>query len=328
MSNLKLSNTVLENINSFRTNPISAQRSLQISSKAMSKSKNTEGSRMIEEFLKDLGNYSSLKTLSLSKGLSKAAEEHLKRIVRGKNIITNSDLNSFIKPFIKNQKNLKEVNVEGDIEFVVSLIVSGSNKSNNYISSLINENGSFIGVACAEVENFTYTVLYFADSLEEIEDINYGEDQELKEAFDLFDIYSTGKLDEIAVKEAFIALGLEKDNYCVYSSILNLNGNNNVKKQGGVDWETFRDTVKDLIGDLNSKEGIKKVFELFIDDPKQDTITSDSLKKLSRDLGDDLSNKEISEIMKRAAENGADIGFDEFYKIMMEYKELHPSQEQ
>ena len=69
MSNLKLSNTVLENINSFRTNPISAQRSLQISSKAMSKSKNTEGSRMIEEFLKDLGNYSSLKTLSLSKVL-------------------------------------------------------------------------------------------------------------------------------------------------------------------------------------------------------------------------------------------------------------------
>ena len=89
----------------------------------------------------------------------------------------------------------------------------------------------------------------------------------------------------------------------------------------------------DLANEMNAAyqqlfSEIKKVFELFIDDPKQDTITSDSLKKLSRDLGDDLSNKELTEIMKRAAENGADIGFDEFYKIMMEYKELHPTHEQ
>ena len=144
--------------------------------------------------------------------------------------------------------------------------------------------------------------------------LSQDEVDEIKQAFDLFDIYSTGKLDQVALHDAFKALGFEKDSYSVFSVINSFNTNNKVIKQGGVDWETFKDAVKSLIGDFDSKEGIRKLFELFVDDPNQDTITSDTLKKVAADLNDDLSNKELKEIMKRAAHNGVDIDFEEFYK--------------
>lgn len=317
LNKMKLSDAIVDTINQFRANPISSQKSLQIVSKALAKSKKTEESKKVDEFANSLASLQNFSFLNKSKLLTSFAEEQLQKVLRAKKPLLSTNLDSSLKDSL----NPQEIVVESDADNLISQIVLNSEKDKDFVKSLLS-NSHHIGVAASEGEA-NYIVIYMAEKVEEEQEEDYGDDKELKEAFDLFDVYSTGLLDEKALKDAFVALGFEKDSYSIYSAILRLNGNNKVKKQGGVDWETFRDTIKDLVGDLSTKEGTRKIFELFIDDPKQDTINSDSLKRLAHDLGEELNNKELYEIMKRVAENGTDVGFDEFYKIMSEYKELH-----
>jgi Ca2+-binding EF-hand superfamily protein len=148
-------------------------------------------------------------------------------------------------------------------------------------------------------------------------------DIELKEAFNLFDVYSTGLLDIKLIHDAFKSLGFDKDSYSVWFIILGLSQNKKVKEQGGVDYPTFKNAVDNIVGDFKSKEGLRKLFELFVDDPKEDKITITTLRRVSNELGDNATNTELKEVMKRSAENGIDIDFEEFYKILINYKNLH-----
>ncbi len=314
---MKLSNQVIDIINQFRANPLSTQKSLQIVSKAMIKSKKIEESKKIDAFANSLASLPSFSFVNKSKLLTSYAEEQLQKVIRAKKTLLSGNLDTNLKEVT----NPQEIVVESDADNLIAQIVLSSDKDKDFVKALLSDS-HFIGVAASEGD-VNYIVIYLGEKIEQEKEEDYGEDKELKEAFDLFDVYSTGLLDDEALKDAFVSLGFEKDSYTVYSAILRMNGMNKVKKQGGIDWETFRDTIKDLLGDLSSKEGVRKIFELFIDDPKQDTITSDSLKRVAHDLGEELNNKELYEIMKRVAENGVNVGFDEFYKIMSEYKELH-----
>ena len=70
------------------------------------------------------------------------------------------------------------------------------------------------------------------------------------------------------------------------------------------------------LGDKKSKEGIRRIFELFIDDPNADTITLSSLKKISKELGENMSDEELKDMLERASKNGVELTFEEFYDIM------------
>ena len=70
------------------------------------------------------------------------------------------------------------------------------------------------------------------------------------------------------------------------------------------------------LGDKKSKEGIRRIFELFIDDPNADTITLSSLKKISKELEENISDEELKDMLERASKNGVELTFEEFYDIM------------
>ena len=61
---------------------------------------------------------------------------------------------------------------------------------------------------------------------------------------------------------------------------------------------------------------IKQAFDLFIDDPNSDTITLNSLKKIARELGENMTAEELKDMLERASSNGTELTFDEFYEIM------------
>ena len=54
---------------------------------------------------------------------------------------------------------------------------------------------------------------------------------------------------------------------------------------------------------------------MFIDDPNADTITLSSLKKISKDLGENISDEELKDMLERASKNGVELKFEEFYDI-------------
>ena len=87
-------------------------------------------------------------------------------------------------------------------------------------------------------------------------------------------------------------------------------------ENGGINFDDFVDAINDKLEDKESKEGIKRIFDLFIDDPNADTITLRSLKKISKELGENMSDEELKDMLERASKNGVELTFEEFYDIM------------
>ena len=87
-------------------------------------------------------------------------------------------------------------------------------------------------------------------------------------------------------------------------------------ENGGINFDDFVDAINDKLEDKESKEGIKRIFDLFIDDPNADTITLRSLKKISKELGENMNDKELKDMLERASKNGVELTFEEFYDIM------------
>ena len=145
--------------------------------------------------------------------------------------------------------------------------------------------------------------------------LSNDEVDEIRQAFDLFDTNGTGKIDPKELKAAMQSLGFDTKNPTIYTLIADLD-TPEAAKNGGVNFDDFVGSINNKLGDKESKEGIHRIFELFIDDPNADTITLSSLKKIAQELGENMSAEELKDILERASANGTELTFDEFYEIM------------
>ena len=138
---------------------------------------------------------------------------------------------------------------------------------------------------------------------------------EIKQAFDLFDTNGTGKIDPKELKAAMQSLCFDSKNPTISQLIADLDTPES-ERNGGITFDDFVDAINDKLGDKESKEGIRRIFDLFIDDPNADTITLSSLKKISKELGENMSDEELKDMLERASKNGVELTFEEFYDIM------------
>ena len=145
--------------------------------------------------------------------------------------------------------------------------------------------------------------------------LSNDEVDEIRQAFDLFDTNGTGKIDPKELKAAMQSLGFDSKNPTIYTLIADLD-TPEAAKNGGVNFDDFVGRINNKLGDKESKEGIHRIFELFIDDPNADTITLSSLKKIAQELGENMSAEELKDMLERASANGTELTFDEFYEIM------------
>ena len=122
-------------------------------------------------------------------------------------------------------------------------------------------------------------------------------------------------LDPKELKAAMQSLGFDSKNPTIYQLIADLD-TPEAERNGGITFDDFVDAINDKLGDKESKEGIRRIFDLFIDDPNADTITLSSLKKISKELGENMSDEELKDMLERASKNGVELTFEEFYDIM------------
>jgi centrin-1 len=145
--------------------------------------------------------------------------------------------------------------------------------------------------------------------------LSQDEVDEIRQAFDLFDTNGTGKIDPKELKAAMQSLGFDTKNPTIFQLIAELD-TPEVSKKGGIDFDSFVEAINNKLGDKETKEGIRRIFELFIDDPNQETITLASLRRIARELGEQMSNDELKDMLERASSNGTELTFEEFYDIM------------
>lgn len=148
-----------------------------------------------------------------------------------------------------------------------------------------------------------------------------AEIEEVREAFNLFDVDGSGRIDPRELKEAMISLGYTNNNAVISDMIADLD------KDGDIDFDEFLNifTLQIGAGDGSggqSREDIAKIFNLF-DVEKTGYISLNQLKRIARELGETMSDAELLEMIERASsrDDGL-VSLDDFCNILSKANEF------
>ncbi|KAJ3030474.1 UNVERIFIED_CONTAM: hypothetical protein HDU68_008890 [Siphonaria sp. JEL0065] len=136
--------------------------------------------------------------------------------------------------------------------------------------------------------------------------------QEIREAFDLFDTDGSGTIDVKELKVAMRALGFEPKKEEIKKMIEGIDKSGS----GTIDFNEFLALMTAKMAEKDSREEIRKAFRLF-DDDETGKISFKNLKRVAKELGENLTDEELQEMIDEADRDGDnEINEDEFFRIM------------
>lgn len=137
--------------------------------------------------------------------------------------------------------------------------------------------------------------------------------EEIKEAFNLFDTESKGNIDVRELKAAFRALGFQVKKAEIRQLFVDMDKD---LSSATVTYDEFVDMVTPRMQNRDSREEIMKVFALF-DDDNTGAISFKNLKRVATELGENLTDEELQEMIDEADRDGDGvINEEEFYRVM------------
>ena len=136
--------------------------------------------------------------------------------------------------------------------------------------------------------------------------------QEIKEAFDLFDTDGSGTIDAKELKVAMRALGFEPKKEEIRKMIADADKNGS----GVIDFPEFLDMMTVKMAERDPREEMLKAFRLF-DDDESGKISFKNLRRVAKELGENMTDEEIQEMIDEADRDGdGEISEEEFMRIM------------
>ncbi|KAF5301691.1 hypothetical protein FQR65_LT08778 [Abscondita terminalis] len=135
---------------------------------------------------------------------------------------------------------------------------------------------------------------------------------DIREAFDLFDTEGVGKIDTKELKVAIRALGFEPKKEEIKKMIADIDP----QGTGKLSFDEFLQLMSIKMAEKDSKEEILKAFRLF-DDDDTGKISFKNLKRVAKELGENLTDEELQEMIDEADRDGdGEISQEEFLRIM------------
>ncbi|XP_070769202.1 uncharacterized protein cetn2 [Enoplosus armatus] len=136
--------------------------------------------------------------------------------------------------------------------------------------------------------------------------------QEIREAFELFDTDGSGYIDVKELKVAMRALGFEPKK----EEIKKMIGEVDKDGTGKISFADFLTVMTQKMAEKDSKEEILKAFRLF-DDDETGKISFRNLKRVAKELGENLTDEELQEMIDEADRDGdGEVNQQEFLRIM------------
>ena len=338
---MKFENDLFKEINSFRQNPKSIQHQIETFRKGISRLRpNDPFLKEIDDFIRTIDKIPKMSPLALNNTLSQVAKDEVKKYSRNE---------SKYNPYLSGNQ-LKGIIPEGFLSQNPGLVAdSGADEAQNVVPKLlINKNDkdkkgrkmlcspdyTQVGIANTEFDGENYYVLIFANKGVEVPkaqvqahpqaqaqpQIQVNEEgepdlpnidlTELKQAFDLYDHDGSQK---IRIKECIDGMKLvnfDKTNPILFDIIKDL------EDTEWCTWPKFAFYVYNCITDRNTDEGLRTLFDLFIDDPEKETISLPTFRKICQEVGDNMSDEELKNILEITTQSGNDISFDDFCQYM------------
>jgi centrin-3 len=144
------------------------------------------------------------------------------------------------------------------------------------------------------------------------QELSEEQKQEIKEAFDLFDTDKTGTIDYHELKVAMRALGFDVKK----QEVLHLMKEYDREGSGQIEYHDFLEIMTHKISERDPVEEILKAFKLF-DEDNTGRITLRNLRRVARELGENLSDDELQAMIDEFDKDGdGEISEQEFLGIM------------
>ncbi len=142
--------------------------------------------------------------------------------------------------------------------------------------------------------------------------LSADEVEEIKEAFDIFDVDQSGAISVSELLNAMRSLGFDTKNPAIFKMISDMDEDGN----GEIEFDEFLDMMTARISDTNTKEDLERVFKLF-DEDRNGEITVENLRRVAKELGEDIPDDELNEIIMRADLDGdGKLSFDDFFAVI------------
>ena len=138
---------------------------------------------------------------------------------------------------------------------------------------------------------------------------------EIKDALELFDANGDGRINAREIRSAMQSIGYDEKNPTVYEVMTELDNPRN-KNSGGATFNDFCQTVNYRVPEKETTEDLRKVFNLFLDDPHSNTTSLESIKRVADELGENIEEIELNAMLNKASKSGARLTFDDFVAIM------------
>ncbi|ORC79122.1 centrin [Trypanosoma theileri] len=161
-----------------------------------------------------------------------------------------------------------------------------------------------------------------------VSDLTDEQRQEIKEAFDLFDTDGSGTIDAKELKVAMRALGFDPHK----DEVRRLLSSTMEERAGGgagndisgavgmeplaIGFSEFMELMARKMTERDSREEMMKAFHLF-DDDKTGKITFKNLKRVAQELGENMTDAELQEMIDEADRDGdGEVSEEEFLRVM------------
>merc|ERR1711937_1132859 len=146
----------------------------------------------------------------------------------------------------------------------------------------------------------------------ELKNLTEEQKGELREAFDLFDTDGSGAVDATELHTAMKALGFEPKKEEISKMIKEMDKDGDAT----VDFEEFCVMMAEKMNQKDGKEEMLKGFKLF-DVEGSGKISFKNFQRVAKELGENLSDAELKEILAEADEDGdGEISEAEFLAVM------------
>ena len=199
---------------------------------------------------------------------------------------------------------------DAPVNVLTKILLDKQDKLKNGRNILCDPKFTQVGIAHEIFEEDNMVILIFADKCveEQIEEyyLPEGDLSELKKVFDIFDVEGNEKLN---IKEILENID-EKDDPFLYQIF------KDVSDREKCSWPKFAHFANIRLTERDTKEGLRSIFDLFIDDPKKNSISFEIFRKICHEFDSGLSEKQLLDIFQNSTKNGKEITFNEFQEIM------------
>ncbi|EAR87875.1 EF hand protein (macronuclear) [Tetrahymena thermophila SB210] len=132
--------------------------------------------------------------------------------------------------------------------------------------------------------------------------LNETQKNEIKKAFDFFDITGSGTIEAKNLKVVLRALGFDPTKEEIVKLIKELGKGEKQYDTQRIDFQEFLNIMMVKMNQKDSQEDIQKAYNLFVDKQKG-VITMESLKKVVYDLEENMTDQQILQLIKGANKN-------------------------